>query len=102
MMAIITNGGRKPLSVPDWIAAPVEERSEAFATFVAPAGRYTYTGDKVIHHVEISWMQYTVNTDLVRFIVKLEGNRVTLRVPPILKGGVQLANQELDWERMMP
>ena len=100
MMAIITNGGRKPLSVPDWVSAPVEERAEAFATLVAYVGCYTFTGDKVIHHVEISWMQNTVNTDQVRFIVKLEGNRVTLQVPPILKGGVRLANQELVWERM--
>jgi hypothetical protein len=100
MMAIITFDGRKPLSVPDYISAPAEERAEALATFVAYAGRYTYTGDKVIHHIEAAWMQNYVKTDQVRFIVKLEGNRVILRTPPFLKGGVQLANQELVWERI--
>jgi Lipocalin-like domain len=30
MMAIITNGGRKPLSVPDRVLAPASERADAF------------------------------------------------------------------------
>jgi Lipocalin-like domain len=100
MMAIITNGGRKPLSTPDWVAAPLEERAEAFATLVAYTGRYTFAGDRVIHHVEAAWMQNGVNTDQVRFIVKLEANRLTLRTPPFLKGGAQIANEELVWERL--
>jgi hypothetical protein len=43
-----------------------------------------------------------VKTDQVRFIVGLQGNRVTLRTPPFPKGGEKLANQELVWERMKP
>jgi hypothetical protein len=100
MMAIITHGGRRPLSVRDRAGAPAEERAEAFATLVAYAGRYALAGDRVVHHVEVAGMQNNVNTDLVRFIVKLEGNRVTLRTTPFLKGGVQIAHQELIWERM--
>ena len=91
MMGIITNGGRKPLSINDSRSAPAEERAEAFSTMIAYAGRYTYTGDKVIHHVEISYMQNNVNTDQVRYIVKLEGNRLILRTPSKL---------ELVWERL--
>lgn len=102
MMTIITNGGRKPLSVPDYISAPADERAEAFATLAAYAGRYTVTGDRVIHHVEIAWMQNNVNTDVVRFIVKLDGNSLTLRTPPVLRGGVQLAHQEAIWDRLRP
>jgi hypothetical protein len=33
MMAIISDDGRKLLSVPDRIAAPVEERAQAYSTF---------------------------------------------------------------------
>ena len=99
MMGIITSDGRKPLSVPDFVSAPAEERAEAFATFVSYAGTYTFTGDKVIHHVEASWLQNFLNTDQVRLIVKLEADRVTLRTQPFLKGGVQVT-QELVWERM--
>jgi len=102
MMAIVTFDGRKPLSVPDYISAPAQERAEAFATLVAYAGRYTFIGDKVIHHVEAAWMENYVKTEQVRFIVRLQSNRLTLRTPPFLKGGVKLANQELVWERMKP
>lgn len=100
MMAIITNDGRKPLSVPDQVSAPAEERAEAFATLVAYAGAYTVTGDKVIHHVEVAWMQNVVNMDLVRFIVNLQGDRVTLRTTPFSRGGVQVAHEDLVWERI--
>src|SRR5271166_3608827 len=39
MMAIISYGGRKPLSVPDYVSAPPEERAAAYSTFIAYAGR---------------------------------------------------------------
>jgi hypothetical protein len=99
MMAIITDGGRKPLSVPDRVSAPASERAEAFATSVAYGGRYTLDGDKVIHHVEVSAMQNVVNTELVRTIVKLEGKRVTLRTPFFSRAGLKVT-EELVWERM--
>ena len=100
MMAIITNGGRKSLSVPDCVGAPAEERAEAFATLVAYAGRYTLDGNKVTHHLEASWLQNVVNMDVIRFIVKLQGNKVTLRTAPFPRGGLQIVKEELVWERM--
>ena len=54
MILIISYSGRKPLSGADRIASPVAERAEAFTTSFAYAGRYTLTGDKVIHHVEVA------------------------------------------------
>jgi Lipocalin-like domain len=47
MMAITTNGGRKPLSVPDNVGVRAEETAEAFATMTAYTGRYTLDGNKV-------------------------------------------------------
>jgi hypothetical protein len=101
MTVIITNDGRKPLSVPDWISSPAEERAEAFATIIAYAGSYTFSGDKVIHHVEAASVQNFVNTDFVRFVTKVDRDRLILRVPPLLKGGERV-RQELVWERMKP
>jgi hypothetical protein len=98
MMAIITYSGRKPLSVPDHVAAPADERAEAFASMIAYAGRYSLAGDKVIHHVEASWRQDQVGSDLVRF-AKVQGDRLTLRTPPMIVGGVRVVS-ELVWERM--
>src|SRR5882757_4234277 len=75
VMAIITYGGRKQLSVNDRVSAPTEERGEAFATMFAYAGHYKIEGDRVTHHVEAASVQNWVNTDLVR-TVKLDGNRL--------------------------
>jgi Lipocalin-like domain len=57
MMAIISDDGRKPLSVADRVSAPAEERAQVYATFISYAGRYMFTCDKVVHHVEIASLQ---------------------------------------------
>jgi hypothetical protein len=98
MSVVIQAEGRKPLSVNDRFAAPAEERAEAFSSVIAYAGRYTFAGDKVTHHVEASWLPNYAGTDLVRS-VKLQGDRLTLRTPPILQASVQTIN-ELVWERL--
>jgi CubicO group peptidase (beta-lactamase class C family) len=98
MSVIITDDGRKPLTVPDRLAAPAEERAQAFSTLVAYAGTYTFTGDKVVHHVEIDALQNRVGSDQIRFAT-LKGDRITLTTPPILRGGEQQV-LELVWERL--
>jgi hypothetical protein len=98
MMATIAFDGRKPLSVNDFISAPAEERAQAFATFVAYAGRYTFTGDKVVHHVEVASLQNLVHTDQVR-LVTLKGDRLSLRTPSSPVGGVS-HDAELVFERI--
>jgi hypothetical protein len=98
MSVVITAEGRKPLSSNDFVSAPAEERAAAFATMIAYAGRYTFTGDKITHHVDASWMPNQADTDLVRS-VKLERGRLILRTPPTLVAGAQTTT-ELVWERM--
>jgi hypothetical protein len=98
MIVVITEDGRKPLSVNDRVAAPVEERAQAFSTMTAYAGTYTVSGDEVVHHVEIASIPNWVNTDQVR-TAKIQGNRVTLVTPPISRGGV-MQTFELTWERV--
>ena len=83
MMAIISDDGRKPLSVADRVAAPAEERAQAYSTFMAYAGRYTFSCDKIVTHVEVASLQNWVNTDQTWF-VHVEGNRLFVRnTPPV-------------------
>jgi hypothetical protein len=87
MNAILTMDDRKPLSVSDFMSAPANERAEVFATMTAYAGRYTFSGEEVIHHVEASSTPNDVGTDLNR-LVKLDGDRLVLTVAkPYLRGG---------------
>src|SRR5579859_6236801 len=98
MMAIISDDGRKPLSVADRVAAPAEERAQAYSTFMAYAGRYTFTCDKVVHHVEVASLQNWVNIDQVR-IAALQGDRLTVRNTPMLRAGVMVTIESV-WERL--
>jgi hypothetical protein len=100
MSAILTVNDRKPLSVSDFISAPANERAEAFATMTAYAGRYTFNGVEVVHHVEAASMPNDVGADLRR-LAKLDGDRLVLTVAkPYLRGGIMVRSQELTWERL--
>lgn len=92
--ALISYGGRKPLSP----GASVQEKAEAFNTFIAYAGRYTFQDDRVTHHVEVSSVQNYVKRDLVRSI-RFEDDRIVLITPPTpVNGKVQTV--ELVWQRL--
>ena len=97
MAALLSNDGRKPFSVADWLTAPLEEKAGAITSFMAYSGRYTVTGDKVIHKVEVASVQNWVNTELIRS-VKLEGDKLTLTAPPTLVNGKN-RTFTLVWER---
>lgn len=98
--SVISYGGRKPLSFGRLGPAQMEEQAEAFKTFLAYAGRYTLSGDKVTHHVEVSSIQNYVDKDLVRN-VKFDGDRITLLTPPTAVNG-EIQTVELIWQRLAP
>ena len=75
-----------------------EEQAEAFKTFLAYAGRYTLSGDKVTHHIEISSIQNYVDKDLVRS-VKFQGDQIILVTPPTPVNG-KIQTIELIWQRL--
>ena len=94
VIAMISHSGRKSLST---LAKP-EEQAEAFKTFLAYAGRYALSGDKVTHYIEISSIQNYVNKELVRR-VKFQGDQIILITPPTpVNGKVQTV--ELVWQRL--
>ena len=92
---MISHGGRKPLSVG---GGTTDEQAEGFKTFLAYAGRYTLSGDKVTHYVEVSSIQNYVGKDLVRTVTFL-GDQIVLLTPPTrINGKVQTV--ELIWQRV--
>ena len=58
-----------------------EEKAKLQESMFAYAGTYTSDGEKVIHHVDISWNQSWNGTDLVRFY-KLDSNTLTITTAP--------------------
>jgi hypothetical protein len=80
----------------------LEEKAEAFSTALAYAGTFTVSGDRVTHHVEAATDPNRVTKDLVRIVVRLVGDRVTLRTvdPLAWDDGVRCAYEELVWVRI--
>lgn len=98
MCVVIAEDGRELLSVDDKVSAPALERARAFSTFSAYAGRYTFAGSKVVHHIEVASTPNWVRRDVLRFC-QLEGDRLALRTPPMSRGGAMLT-LELRWQRI--
>jgi hypothetical protein len=97
MAVMVSYSERKPLPADPFLAT-IEERAEAFTTFFGYAGRYTLSGDNVIHHAEISSLQNFVGADLVR-LIKFQGDRITLVSPPMSIDG-KTQTLELVWDRV--
>jgi len=98
MTSLISYGGRKPLSMGGGAQKLQEEQAEAFNTFLAYAGTYTFSGDKVTHHVEISSVQNYVGRDMVRS-VRFHGDQIILATPPMPVNG-RIQTIELTWQRL--
>lgn len=96
--ALISYGGRQPLTIGAKPPALLEEQAEAFKTFLAYAGRYRVSGDNVIHSIEISSIQNYVNKELVRN-VKFQGEQIVLVTPPTMING-KIQTVELVWQRL--
>jgi hypothetical protein len=94
--AMISYGGRKSLS---FGGGTVEEQAEAFKTFLAYAGRYILSGDKVTHHIEVSSIPNYMGKDLVRRI-EFEGDQIVLVTPPTPVNG-KIQTVKLIWQRLL-
>jgi hypothetical protein len=58
-----------------------EEKVKLQGSMFAYAGTYMADGEKVVHHVDISWNQSWTGTSLVRFY-KLDSNTLTITTAP--------------------
>jgi hypothetical protein len=96
----ISRRGRAGFAAGDLLSGTTEERARAVEGFVAYAGRYSFHGDRVIHHVELSLFPNWVGTDQQRS-VELSGDRLVLSASPLLLAGTQQVPR-LVWQRVGP
>jgi hypothetical protein len=95
MSAIIVGDNRpKPT---DLAKLTDQERAELFKTMVAYAGTFTVEGDRVVHHVDISWNENWTGTAQVRHF-RIEGRRLVIRGEQIGVDGRQII-AVLTWEK---
>ena len=96
MILQVRQGRKKPAA-----GAPTAAEAEAlFRSFLGYAGTHTVSGNKITHHVELSWNETWTGTDQVR-IYKFDGNRVTLSTeasPDPIHG--KMSVRELVWQKV--
>jgi hypothetical protein len=96
----ISRTGRAGFAAGDLLAGTTEEKARAVEGFVAYAGRYSFFGERVIHHVELSLFPNWVGGDQERW-VELAGDQLILSASPLLLAGKQQVPR-LMWERVDP
>jgi hypothetical protein len=74
MMALVVHETRSPPKTD-------EDRINLHKNMYAYSGRYTIEGDKITHHVDISWNEAWTGSDQVRYF-KLEGDILTIKTAP--------------------
>ena len=96
----ISRAGRAGFAAGDLLGGTAQEKAWAVEGFVAYAGRYSFHGDRVIHHVELSLFPNWVGSDQERW-VELAGDRLTVSASPLLLAGKRQVPR-LVWERVDP
>jgi hypothetical protein len=64
----ISRAGRARFAAGDLLGGTTEEQARAVEGIVAYAGRYSFHGDRVVHHVELSLFPNWVGTDQQRSV----------------------------------
>jgi len=98
MMAIVVFSNRpRPESLDKMTD---QQRADLFRTMAAYGGTYTFHGDRVEHHIDISWNEVWTGTTVIRDIKK-EGDRLvyTTKPAPFPRDGKMSVNT-LVWEKV--
>lgn len=102
IVTVFGRAERDRFATDDLTGGTVDERSEAFQSFIAYGGRYAIDGSTVIHTVEVSLFPNWVGTAQRRhWELDQDGQRLTLVSPPITVGGLT-RTQQLTWRRVRP
>jgi hypothetical protein len=82
----------------DDLLSATKEEAQAEETYLSYCGRYSFEGDKVVHHVEMSLFPNWIGVDQER-LVDLRRSRLTLSTRALLLRGIQ-QTAHLIWERV--
>ena len=98
VMVLIVSGDRPHPA--DVVKMTDQQRADLFRTMIAYSGTYTRYGDKITHHLDISWNEAWTGTDQLRN-VKIDGDRLTLstNAQPRSQDG-KMAVNTLIWEKL--
>lgn len=98
MMVVVAFGGRLKLDKPE--TATVDQRDQLYNTMFAYGGTYTYSGNSIEHHIDVSWNESWTGRTVIRDITR-NGDRLTYVTRPQASprnGRLEIAT--LVWEKL--
>lgn len=98
MSATIMGGGRAPFGAEFGRGDGASEKAAAFESYLSYAGRYTFQGDRVVHHVEAALIPDWVGTDLVR-LAAFQDDLLILSTEPSSRGETTRTTV-ITWQRV--
>jgi len=98
MSVAMMSGDRPKFAAGDFRCGTTEEKVAAADTYISYCGRYEIRGDKIIHHIAVSFFPNWVGVEQER-LFEFSGGRLSLSTPPFLAEGVQ-QTAHLVWERV--
>ena len=101
MLVFVTYDGRpKPQDV---LKTTIEERDALYRSMTAYGGTYTFSGNQVEHHVDISWDETRSGTTVIRQVTR-DGDRLTYVTEPFRTRNKEdfekMVVQTLIWEKL--
>ena len=100
MITTIGRSGRAAIDGGDLLGGPVDQRLDAFSTFIAYSGTFAIDGGDVVHDVTMSLFPNWVGTRQVRHVaLEDDGRTLELSTDPFVLRG-RLSVQRLRWERI--
>ncbi len=97
MGVILAAADRPQFASGDILGGRTEEVVAAAKSFTSYFGTYELRGDRVVHHIEVSFFPNWIGVDQER-VFEFDGDRLLLSTPPTLIQGAQ-RTAHLIWER---
>ncbi len=78
MMVIVLRNNRRS---PSGLVPSAQEKVALYDSMVAYAGTHTFSADRIIHHIDMSWNQSWSGSEQIRFC-HLDGAVLRIKSPP--------------------
>jgi Lipocalin-like domain len=96
LVLIVSDNRSKPESVEKMTD---QQRADLFRSMTAYGGTYKFDGNKVEHHIDISWNEVWTGTTVIREIKK-DGGKLVYTNTGRFSGDGKMSTQTLVWEKI--
>ena len=97
-MQVLIGSNDRPRLSGEWTAVPDAAKARCLDRMVAYAGRFTVSGERLLHHVDVCWIPNWEGREMVRLASFPAPHRLLLRTEAASQGRPR-PMQEVLWQR---